>query len=116
MATSILTQRPQQAYHIITPAKKRHTGVEHIQLHDIRQQTGRLNLIPDILSGLGCENNKELPSLLLWDSRGLDLFGAILDSNSYYPATREPELLQASVRKIASTISSGDRVIELGAG
>ncbi|KAL3421183.1 Ergothioneine biosynthesis protein 1-like protein 1 [Phlyctema vagabunda] len=115
MATIIRSERPQEVHRPITLTRKRYLAVEDTQLYDIRQQTERLNLIPEILNGLRREH-KELPSLLLWDSRGLGLFDVILDSTNYYPSKREPELLQARVRKIASTISSGDRVIELGAG
>ncbi|OQE17795.1 hypothetical protein PENFLA_c023G05373 [Penicillium flavigenum] len=89
--------------------------VARIQLHDIRQKTDDEGLVPQILSGLESDE-KELPSLLLWNGRGLQLFDAILDSQKYYPATREPTLLSSCVQKMAYNISSGERVIELGAG
>ena len=86
-----------------------------IQLHDIRQQTDSESLVGQIAAGLKAEE-KELPSLLLWNGRGLQLFDAILDSGKYYPAKREPELLSTCMPKMACKLSSGERVIELGAG
>ncbi|KAJ5134387.1 N-methyltransferase [Penicillium atrosanguineum] len=85
------------------------------QLHDIRRQTNEEGLVSQIAAGLRSEE-KELPSLLLWNGHGLQLFDAILDSGKYYPAVREPELLSTCMPKIAHSISSGERVIELGAG
>lgn len=86
-----------------------------IHLHDIRRQTNSESLPTQIVAGLK-EEQKSLPSLLLWNGRGLKLFDAILDSGKYYPAKREPELLASCMPKIAHKISSGERVIELGAG
>lgn len=101
------------SHHQATGVARRLGG--HIQVHDIRRTTDDEGLVPQILSGLDSDE-KELPSLLLWNERGLQLFDAILDSKLYYPATREPELLSTSVQKLAYSISSGEKVIELGAG
>ena len=90
-------------------------NVEKIQLHDIRRQATAQSLVPSILSGLKAED-RESPSLLLWNDRGLSLFDAVLESPDYYLATREWSLLRETVDKIVSSISSGDRLIELGAG
>ncbi|OQE34623.1 hypothetical protein PENCOP_c016G07432 [Penicillium coprophilum] len=90
-------------------------SIPRIQLHDIRHKTDDEGLVPQILSGLESDE-KELPSLLLWNGRGLELFDEILDSQKYYPARREPKLLSECVQKVAYNISSGERVIELGAG
>ncbi|KAJ5930331.1 N-methyltransferase [Penicillium verhagenii] len=86
-----------------------------IHLHDIRRHTDDEGLVTQIATGLKSEE-KSLPSLLLWNKRGLELFDAILDSGKYYPAVKEPELLSTCMPKIAHSIPSGGRVIELGAG
>lgn len=86
-----------------------------IQLHDIRQKTDEEGLVAQIVAGLKSEE-RSLPSLLLWNRRGLELFDAILDSGKYYPAEREPDLLSYCMPKMAYSISSGEQVIELGAG
>lgn len=90
-------------------------NVERIQLHDIRRQATAQSLVPCIVDGLKSER-RECPPLLLWNDRGLSLFDAVLDSPDYYPATREWSLLHNAVHKISYSISSGDRLIELGAG
>lgn len=90
-------------------------NVERIQVRDIRRQATAQRLVPCITDGLNSEH-RESPSLLLWNDRGLSLFDAVLDSPDYYLTTREWSLLRDSVQKIAYSISSGDRLIELGAG
>ncbi|OCK74422.1 hypothetical protein K432DRAFT_339000 [Lepidopterella palustris CBS 459.81] len=89
--------------------------VQRIQLHDVRRQATAQSLVPCIVDGLKSER-RQSPPLLLWNDRGLSLFDAVLDSPDYYPATREWSLLHNAVRKISYSISSGDRLIELGAG
>ncbi|KAK2592654.1 hypothetical protein QQS21_009653 [Conoideocrella luteorostrata] len=88
---------------------------ELIQLHDIRQQPTAQNLVPAIVKGLSAPS-KDLPSLLLWNDHGLSLYDTVLESPDYYPATREWSLLHTVVHKITHSISSGDRLVELGAG
>lgn len=99
----------------IEPSAPRKRTVERIQLHDIRRQTTTQSLVPCIVDGLKSEF-RESPSLLLWNDRGLSLFDEVLGSPDYYPASREWSLLRTAVHKIAYSISSGDRLIELGAG
>ena len=86
-----------------------------LQLVDIRHQAAPTSLVPLILSGLRSQE-RELPGLLLWNDRGLSLFDAVLESPDYYLTRREWSLLCAAVHEIVSTIQSGDRLIELGAG
>lgn len=97
------------------PSARIYRSVERIQLHDIRQRAYHQNLVPSMVTGLQSES-KELPSLLLWNDRGQQLFDVILDSQDYYPASRETELLHNCVQRIVYSTSSGDRLIELGAG
>jgi uncharacterized SAM-dependent methyltransferase len=73
------------------------------------------SLLPSILDGLRSEHRTS-PSLLLWNDEGLSLYDAVLEAPDYYPSTREWSLLHNVVQRIASKISSGDRLMELGAG
>ena len=124
MATTLSISRNAQSWSPIfskdlslaeTSSSKKVSNVERIQLHDIRRQATAQSLVPCIVDGLKSQH-RESPSLLLWNDRGLSLFDAVLDSPDYYPATREWSLLHNAVCKIAYSISSGDRLIELGAG
>lgn len=125
MATTLRISRDAQyrslilsndAFKAETPSSSKNVrNVERIQLHDIRRQDTAQNLVPCIMDGLKSEC-RESPPLLLWNDRGLSLFDAVLDSPDYYPATREWSVLHNAVNRIAHSISSGDRVIELGAG
>lgn len=123
-ATLRITDNPQRWPSIICkdisgvelPSSQKRGGiVERIQLHDIRRQTTIESLVPCIIDGLKSEC-RESPPLLLWNDRGLSLFDEVLGSPEYYPAAREWTLLHTAVHKIAYSISSGDRLIELGAG
>jgi uncharacterized SAM-dependent methyltransferase len=86
-----------------------------LQVIDIRRQKAPASLVPSILAGLRSKE-RELPGLLLWNDRGLSLFDAVLESPDYYLTRREWSLLSAAVHEIVSSIQSGDRLIELGAG
>lgn len=97
-------------------ASSRRARYGGLQVHNLRQATTATNsLVPSIIQGLRAED-RELPSLLLWDDQGLSLFNAILDSPEYYLANKEWALLHNEVHNIVASISSGDRLVELGAG
>ncbi|KAK3937424.1 histidine-specific methyltransferase [Diplogelasinospora grovesii] len=88
---------------------------------DIRSSTASLldSLDTMTLEGLRQPYGaKTMPSLLLWDEKGQDLYNEILASNQYYPYRVENELLKQRIDEIASTVasSSTDMVVELGAG
>ncbi|KAL3412392.1 histidine-specific methyltransferase [Aspergillus fumigatus] len=96
-------------------ASSRRARYGGLQVHNLRQATTANSLVPSIIQGLRAED-RELPSLLLWDDQGLSLFNAILDSPEYYLANKEWALLHNEVHNIVASISSGDRLVELGAG
>jgi uncharacterized SAM-dependent methyltransferase len=73
------------------------------------------SLLPSILNGLRSEQ-KTSPSLLLWDDEGLSLYDVVLEAPEYYPSIREWVLLRNVAQRIASKFTSGDRLMELGAG
>jgi uncharacterized SAM-dependent methyltransferase len=89
--------------------------MEKIQLFDIRQGEEKEDLREQIIQGLQ-ENPKQLPSVLLWDDIGQRYFDDILMCPEYYPASTELHLLQKHASQIASSIRTGDLLIELGAG
>ncbi len=73
------------------------------------------NLEPDILEGLRA-NPRYLPSVLLWNADGLNLFDKITQSPDYYPSYSEVDILKAHADDIAGRVSTGSTVIELGSG
>jgi uncharacterized SAM-dependent methyltransferase len=96
-------------------ASSRRVRYSGLQVHNLRRQAATGSLVPSILQGLRAEE-RELPSLLLWNDQGLSLFNAVLDSADYYLANKEWALLRDEVQNIVASISSGDRLIDLGAG
>jgi EasF-like predicted methyltransferase len=87
---------------------------------DIRSSRGSLlDLDSKTLEGLRQPyGSKFLPSLLLWDEKGKDLYSEILACKHYYPYRVENELLKQRINDITSTIASSgtDLLVELGAG
>lgn len=90
-------------------------GPKRLQIIDIRRQKAPTSLVPLVIAGLQTKE-RELPGLLLWNDRGLSLFDAVLDSPNYYLTRREWSLLCAVVDEVFSSVQSGDRLVELGAG
>lgn len=88
-----------------------------IQLRDIQQprDTNCIGLFEQILLGLSC-TPPHLPSLLLWNDEGLDLFDALTQSPSYYLHDKEMEILRRHASEMAKRIPSGSALIELGCG
>jgi hypothetical protein len=75
------------------------------------------NLVESIISGLDQPvNNKKIPTLVLYDSRGLQLFDQITYLPEYYLTNAEIDILQRKCSEIVANIPDGSAVIELGAG
>ncbi|KAF7167699.1 hypothetical protein CNMCM6106_003127 [Aspergillus hiratsukae] len=85
------------------------------QLRDIQQPRDGTSLFEQILSDLSSTPLK-LPSLLLWDDDGLDLFDALTQTPSYYLHDKEMEILGQYAHEMADRIPSGSVLIELGCG
>lgn len=85
---------------------------------DIRTDTAAISIKKEIISGLSVENGKEkrLPTLLLYDEKGLRLFEEITYLDEYYLTGQEIEVLQESSDRIADRIPCGSMVVELGSG
>ena len=88
------------------------------QIIDIRRDREQLSLIEEIRKGLRPENGepKTLPTLLLYDEKGLKLFEDITYLDQYYLTNAEIELLERHAQDIASHLKSGSVLIELGSG
>ena len=59
---------------------------------------------------------KSLPTLLLYDERGLQLFEDITYLEDYYLTRAEIEVLQTHAEDIVKSVSPGSLVVELGSG
>lgn len=113
---------------------KSHTGINII---DIRQTAVELNLKGEIHQLLRPqEGPRKMPTLLLYDERGLQLFEQVTYPTylmlapqvprlivikityleEYYLTNSEIQVLRRSARSIAKAIPSGSMVVELGSG
>jgi dimethylhistidine N-methyltransferase len=69
----------------------------------------------DVLSGLYAAQ-KRLPSRLLFDAAGVELFAKLSALDDYYPARIEAALLRKHLPQIALQVGANARVVELGSG
>ncbi|KAH9908705.1 C-type lectin protein [Xylariomycetidae sp. FL2044] len=88
-----------------------------VDIVDIRQTTVENNLKQEIYSLFHPqEGPRRLPTLLLYDEKGLQLFEEITYLDEYYLTNHEIQVLKRSAAAIARTIPSDSLVIELGSG
>ncbi|KAK0715633.1 C-type lectin protein [Lasiosphaeris hirsuta] len=88
-----------------------------VDIIDIRQAVVENNLKAEILSMFHSkEAPRRLPTLLLYDERGLQLFEGITYLEEYYLTNDEIEVLRSSAVEMVKSIPSGAMVIELGSG
>lgn len=90
-----------------------------VEIIDIRiVKTGfESALRDDILSGLrGAPGLKTLPTLLLYNERGLKIFEDITYLDEYYLTNTEIGILTQYAASIASRIEDGGIIVELGSG
>jgi dimethylhistidine N-methyltransferase len=73
------------------------------------------DVLDDVLDGLRAAQ-KRLPSRLLYDRRGAELFEQICALDEYYPARTELALLGAHVAELADCLGPRVRVVEPGSG
>ncbi|CEJ92385.1 hypothetical protein VHEMI08040 [[Torrubiella] hemipterigena] len=79
------------------------------------KKQARANLTAQLAASLTA-SPPSLPSLCLWDQRGLQLFEEITHSAGYYPFAAEANLLKESIDDILSCISEHSVMLELGSG
>ncbi|OJJ47777.1 hypothetical protein ASPZODRAFT_29861, partial [Penicilliopsis zonata CBS 506.65] len=85
-------------------------------LVDIQQQdTVLLDLRAEIINGLSA-SPRTLPSLLLWDERGLSLFDQYTTSSAYYVYRKEQEIVNQYALELADLVPAGSILLELGCG
>lgn len=94
-------------------------GERNVEIIDIRVNKSELtnSLKDDILAGLqNGMGQKTLPTLLLYDERGLKIFEEITYSDEYYLTNTEISILEQYAENMAERIEDGGIVVELGSG
>ncbi|RMZ89707.1 hypothetical protein DV736_g3066, partial [Chaetothyriales sp. CBS 134916] len=89
-----------------------------VPIVDIRNPVSGISLANEVHQCLNPPNGspRSLPTLLLYDDKGLKLFEDITYLDEYYLTNAEIEVLHAHSAGIASQIPAGSRLIELGSG
>ncbi|ORY63132.1 C-type lectin protein [Pseudomassariella vexata] len=88
-----------------------------LDIIDIRQESVELNLKEEIHSMLRPqEGPRRMPTLLLYDEKGLQLFEKITYLEEYYLTNYEIEVLRSAAAQMAQEIASGSILLELGSG
>ncbi|KAI1107028.1 C-type lectin protein [Jackrogersella minutella] len=89
----------------------------NVDIIDIRQAAVEINLKEEIPRQIRPqEGPRTLPTLLLYDEKGLQLFEEITYLEEYYLTNHEIEVLRRSAAGVAKVIPSGSLVLELGSG
>lgn len=84
---------------------------------DIRGVPVESSLKQEIISSfLAKPGQRSLPTILLYDQRGLQIFEEITYLEEYYLTNDEISVLEASASEIARSIPDGSMVVELGSG
>jgi L-histidine Nalpha-methyltransferase / hercynylcysteine S-oxide synthase len=91
---------------------------DEVDILDIQQQRSSTPLLDDLRGTLraGQGKEKQFPTILLYDERGLKLFEEITFLDEYYLTNAEIEVLKAYSDSIAEAVPSGVQMIELGSG
>lgn len=117
---SLPVKRPASPSPPVTPP-----NAQTYQIVDIRSTSatgtddafGDSNLIESIVAGLDKPyNQKSIPTLVLYDNRGLQLFDQITYLPEYYLTNAEIDILKRKGDEIVAHIPDGSAIIELGAG
>ncbi|KAI0533539.1 histidine-specific methyltransferase [Xylaria digitata] len=88
---------------------------EQPQLLDIRQGQSNFDPVAEITRGLTSQP-LSIPSLLLWNDRGLKLFDRYTQIPSYYPFHSEIDVLRLYSASIGASMPAGGVLLELGCG
>ncbi|KAL8944346.1 MAG: hypothetical protein Q9216_000531 [Gyalolechia sp. 2 TL-2023] len=89
-----------------------------VWIEDIRQNDIGDSVLDELRNGLRpvAGGEKRLPTLLLYDEKGLGLFEDISYLDEYYPTNAEIEILRKHAAELATLIPQGCTILELGAG
>ncbi|KAJ4380386.1 Ergothioneine biosynthesis protein 1 [Neurospora sp. IMI 360204] len=100
--------------HVLSKLQQQTSNADII---DIRRVAVEINLKTEITSMFRPEDGpRQLPTLLLYNESGLQLFERITYLEEYYLTNDEIEILTKHATEMASFIPSGAMVIELGSG
>ncbi|OBT47156.1 hypothetical protein VE00_03082 [Pseudogymnoascus sp. WSF 3629] len=102
-----------------TPPSPAHSTLEFIDIIDIRRDAlgSSLDLGRDIMAQLApARGPKKMPTLLLYDEKGLQTFEEITYLEEYYLTNAEIEVLERNAEEMARNIQAESMVIELGSG
>jgi uncharacterized SAM-dependent methyltransferase len=93
-------------------------GGTNATIIDIRKDREEYSILQGIKTGLRPEsgNGKTLPTLLLYDVNGLQLFEKITYLEEYYLTNTEIEVLERYAGNIAQKIKPNSIILELGSG
>ncbi|KAL8980529.1 MAG: hypothetical protein Q9205_004413 [Flavoplaca limonia] len=85
---------------------------------DIRQGQYRVSLLDEMRTALRPQDGgeKRMPTLLLYDERGLQLFEDITYLDEYYLTSAEIDVLENCVATIVDSIPDNCLILELGSG
>lgn len=89
-----------------------------LSILDIRRGGLGVSILDEVRAKLnpGEGEEKQLPTLLLYDEQGLKLFEDITYLDEYYLTNAEIEILTNHADEIASRVCAGSQVVELGSG
>lgn len=95
-----------------------HDNRSDLSIVDIRQGGFDISLVNEIRRNInpGKGHERRMPTLLLYDEKGLKLYEKITYLQEYYLTNAEIETLNTHAETIASLIQPGSQVIELGSG
>ena len=95
-------------------SKPSHSG-DGQQIFDIRSDKTSMSLAASIRECLHASPPR-LPPMVLWSSRGLELFERVIESPDYYLSEAESTVLTQNAEKIANGIRDGTMIVDLGCG
>lgn len=89
-----------------------------VMIEDIRQNDIGPSILDELRHGLhpAAGGEKKLPTLLLYDEKGLKLFEEISYLDAYYLTNTEIEILRNHASDIARKVPNGCMILELGSG
>jgi L-histidine Nalpha-methyltransferase / hercynylcysteine S-oxide synthase len=96
----------------------RHAGTSHVEIIDIRRTTVGISILEELRKTLRVPpgTEKRLPTLLLYDEKGLRLFEEITYLKEYYLTGQEISILERNADQIADRIAPNSIIVELGSG
>ncbi|KAI9649697.1 hypothetical protein NHQ30_002278 [Ciborinia camelliae] len=101
----------------VTGGKSRSRHNSTFDIIDIGHDGAEIELKSEILASLRPQSGlKSLPTLLLYDERGLQIYEEITYLSEYYLTNAEIDVLERSAESIAANIPSNSMVVELGSG